>query len=744
MKRFAAAVLLSVLVASTPALARGVKRDVAAFLPVTMDDVLSHPLAFLDKPVVFDAYFAGLGDLYRPFQTPFIRDHYVNFRAWAVGSRLWLKEARENAFLSLYCPRWRGGLTDFLQSLEILSAIRIYGRVRIVYGGYPWVEVDAIMHSSAKTYTEKGLKHIGLGMARLSAKDYPLAARSFKTALDEGMPRNAEALVSRHLGEAYYKLGDYAKAEEALVKALDILSEAGQPDPDLYMRLGQTHNELGSHERALEELKKAIDLEPGLAEAHAALGLTLGELGRYREGLMVCDTALKLKGLPAAQRNKAIIYLLMDNTDMAIKAYNAAINALPTWPLPRKELGDVYMGLKDYAEAEKAYLNLVHLQKDKAEGYILWAQAKLKQESPLKVREAIDDYKKAIEVDPQHIPGYMGLAEIYVTKLGMLQEAVKQLEEAVRVDPQHVGAHMSLGRALEMVDRLNEAAEEYARAVALSPGSAKARLRYALALWNRSEPDCNGAIAQIETALAGDPQDQEALRTLGRFYAEVGPLSTALAKLKEAKRLKEDDVTARQWLAETYRRLRQNSAALKELAEIEKLDPENMHAKADHAVILASLGRDLNRAAALAEEAVHSDPEDPDFLDALGQVEHQRGSGRAAGLFLKAAKTSKQPDVLYHLALVSYGIKNLRDAKDYIEKADELLKALPGEGAGRQVLSQDMARLRVQIDRGYKKYVRRHGIGTFGPEEVKGGEEERGHVPVRLDAPVPTEPQKTR
>ena len=735
MKRFGVIVLLFASVAPSRAYARRVKEELAKFIRVEMKNVRTHPYAFLDKLVTFDAYFAGLGSLYRPFNTPFIKDHYVNFRAWDVGSKLWLKQAREDAFVSLYCPRSKRNLTDFLQSLDVLSAVRIYGRVMVVYGGYPWVEVDRILPGRAQTYTEKSLKHIGLGMARLDAKDYVLAGRSFKKALAEGMPRNAKALVSRHLGEAHYRLGRYAEAEKALAMSLDILSEAGQPDPVLYMRLGQTHNELGRPQRALEELKKAIDVEPSLAEAHAALGLALGKLKRYREGLMANDTALKLKVLPVAHRNKAMIYLLMGNTGLAIRAYKDAIMARATWPLPHKELGDVYMRLERYEKAEETYTSLVYLRPQKAQGYVLRAKARLAQKIGEKTKGAIEDYEKAVDVEAQHIPGYLGLAEIYV-KLKRPDEALRHLEEAVRVDPQHVEAHMRCGEVLEMLRKLNEAAEEYAKACALRPEDVSARLRHAIALWNKSEPDWNAAISELETAIASEPQNQKILRTLGRFYSEVGRFGEALDRLRNAKRQKEDEITTRLWLAETLRRLGDDSAALKELRGVEKLAPKDMMAKAMHAMILASRMRRLNRATELAEEAFRSDRKNPDFLDTLAFVLYKSGGGaRAVGLLLEAAKTSKSPDVFYHLALALHEVRNPLDARKYIKKAAELLKGLPAEGAGRKRLGREIARLKVRIEREYREYVKKHGM--FAPEEEGMPEAKEGYVPIAIDAPTP-------
>lgn len=56
-----------------------------------------------------------------------------------------------------------------------------------------------------------------------------------------------------------------------------------------------------------------------------------------------------------------------------------------------------------------------------------------------------------------------------------MDEAVNYFNEALRLDPQSLDGHFNLGITLACLNRVDEAAEQFAHVLRLTPGSAEAR-----------------------------------------------------------------------------------------------------------------------------------------------------------------------------------------------------------------------------------------------------------------------------
>ncbi len=74
--------------------------------------------------------------------------------------------------------------------------------------------------------------------------------------------------------------------------------------------------------------------------------------------------------------------------------------------------------------------------------------------------KAIEEYKKAIQIDPNHINSHLNLGEAYYQK-GMYQEAKKEYEYVLQLNSMHMKAHFNLGRTLAQEGKKEEAREHY-------------------------------------------------------------------------------------------------------------------------------------------------------------------------------------------------------------------------------------------------------------------------------------------
>ena len=74
--------------------------------------------------------------------------------------------------------------------------------------------------------------------------------------------------------------------------------------------------------------------------------------------------------------------------------------------------------------------------------------------------KAIQDYKQAIKVDPNHINSHLNLGEAYYQK-GMYEEAKKEYEYVLALNNMHSKAHFALGRTLAQEGKKEEAKKHY-------------------------------------------------------------------------------------------------------------------------------------------------------------------------------------------------------------------------------------------------------------------------------------------
>jgi predicted CXXCH cytochrome family protein len=88
--------------------------------------------------------------------------------------------------------------------------------------------------------------------------------------------------------------------------------------------------------------------------------------------------------------------------------------------------------------------------------------------------EEIDEYRKALDIDPDYVPAYLNWGSALFLK-GQYDEAVKVYREGINVDPLEASLHYSLSLALERENKGQEAQAERALAQKIDPKTGAAR-----------------------------------------------------------------------------------------------------------------------------------------------------------------------------------------------------------------------------------------------------------------------------
>src|SRR5262249_6434764 len=109
------------------------------------------------------------------------------------------------------------------------------------------------------------------------------------------------------------------------------------------------------------------------------------------------------------------------------------------------------------------------------------------EEDPGTQVEAIDNYKKCVELDPTHAAAFINLGTLYYNRHDYVL-AERYYRKAIEVDARYALAYFDLGNVLDETGRLPDAIKAYQSAISLAPTYADAHYNLALALEKARQP----------------------------------------------------------------------------------------------------------------------------------------------------------------------------------------------------------------------------------------------------------------
>jgi tetratricopeptide (TPR) repeat protein len=271
----------------------------------------------------------------------------------------------------------------------------------------------------------------------------------------------------------------------------------------LHLRRGVDAATAGRSEDAIMCFLRALEIEPGLAAAHANLGLLLTATGQPAQAEP--HLAAALARMP---RDAMLLHALgvareaLGRQEDAASAYAAALAERPEFAEAGAALGSCLRRLGRCDEAR----------------------------GPL---------ERALAAQPGLVAAHCGLGDLE-RDLGRLEQAAVHYRGALALDADHLGALNNLGSCLRQLGELDAARAAYERVLALRP--------------DQVETHCN--LALLKNYRPGDPQVERLLAqrgrvpempehgrvrywfTAGKMLEDVGRHDEAFAAYREGNRLK--------------------------------------------------------------------------------------------------------------------------------------------------------------------------------------------------------------
>jgi tetratricopeptide (TPR) repeat protein len=220
-------------------------------------------------------------------------------------------------------------------------------------------------------------------------------------------------------------------------------------------------------------------------------------------------------------------------------------------------------------------------------------------------------------------------------QIGYWQDDERLWRHALRIDPDNDVALNNWGSALGP-DRLDEAMQQFEKAVNINPKNDRAQVNLAKGLLLRR--NAREAEQRLTLALQANSENEVAQLLLGNLCLGQGRLSEALEHLREAYRLKPNNAQTCFLLGQVFRANGQPEEAAQFFAEAVRWAPDNAETHHQLGSVLAQLGR-WPEAIASLESAVNLQPRQPRYHCDLGLAFYERGQkDKALGQYRAASE----------------------------------------------------------------------------------------------------------
>jgi tetratricopeptide (TPR) repeat protein len=365
-----------------------------------------------------------------------------------------------------------------------------------------------------------------LGSLLIFSCVFPLAV------LAQGANQDAEEQLAE-AGQQALAAGQYAVARTNFEKLAKL-----QPGiAEVHATLAVIDFKLRDYDQAVSEIRTAKKLKPGLPKLDSLLGMSLAELGQYKEALPGLEEGFKKAPDPYTKR------------------------------LCGLQLMRAYTGLRQDSDAVNIALELNRLYPDDPE--ILYHTGRVYGNF------AFLTLHKLEVVAPTSVWRHQAAAEAFESE-GSTDSAIREYNEVLKLDPNRPKIHYRMGRTLLARWQLTRnpeaqanAVKEFEQELQLDPGDANAM--YELAEIHRQRNELDQAQQLFESALKDYPDFQQAHVGLAAILMAQQKPDLALPHLQKAVELNPDDEVAWYRLVLADRQLGKVEEQNKALAQVQRL-----------------------------------------------------------------------------------------------------------------------------------------------------------------------------
>jgi tetratricopeptide (TPR) repeat protein len=516
-------------------------------------------------------------------------------------------------------------------------------------------------------------------------------------ASDEGNPY----LLTR-LGEEYSLLGELARAEQELRRAVElhpryypgrlmlarVLKETRKPklaqqhlrrairlkprEPEAYLQLAQLHLEARANGRAVKVVEELAGALPGEVSGYRRLGLALAERGDVSRAARMLKRALARD--PGDMEALITLARLHEKSGRLAEAEECLARALERDPDNAAMLegaGRLALRLGSPVRA-RAYFDRLLADAGEPELTVQVALLFLSAQDPASALEVLDAARGGRGASPR-VSFYAGLVH---ERLRHFEQAAAAYAEVPDGSPLAGDANSRRALCLSQAGRHAEALALLGAALTQHPEDTGLRIQQARAVERGGEPA--RAVALLREAIERK-REPELLEAFASTLKRQGRSSEAMAVLREAIIQAPEEAAPRYVLATVLLDTGDVPGALYLMRSVLRLDPDHAAALNFIGYLLAQHSRDFAEAERLVRRALELRPEMGSFLDSLGWIHYQRGDySSAVRTLARAAELEPEEPVIFeHLGDAYQRVSRPEAAAKAWRRALELLEQTP-------------------------------------------------------------------
>ncbi|MEW7291480.1 tetratricopeptide repeat protein [Aquimarina sp. 2304DJ70-9] len=532
--------------------------------------------------------------------------------------------------------------------------------------------------------------------------DYEMAMSYF----EQASQLYQSSIIQRAFGEYHLKRGEYNKAREFFLSAIDL----DTMDLENYLCMGDSYRDQAKYTTAELWYDDALNMNFLDAKGYSKK-ITLYSYSNYTESKKVeipelIDYLEKIEFdhpdenyFYEVYRNIGYAFSISRQYEQSAKYYQKAIKNSPNLILSYIDIGYIYTYLGKYDKAEGYFIKVKDLEGDFFGTY--WGLAYLYQETKQQSK-AIENYLKCLELrpsQPEKIYYYLGnlhketkndteaqkyyqLAfdlnptnKIYFKELKILLEnkgdknnLLKLLKMGIAHSPDDPLLHNDLGLFYSKNNDFDKAIQCFSKSIELNPSEPiyyeNSGLTY------EKIPDVTNAEKMYQKAAEIEKESGKFHNRLGYFYSSKNLDNQAVSFYKEAIQREPENIVYLNNLGIAYNRLQKWKDGEITFKKVIKIHEDNLVANPELGINLI-WQKNYNEAAKYLKRALKLDPENPWRYEHLGFVyQSQFNYDKAMDLYKQGLELDPNNDALHNrVGIIKYEMKNYPEALKYYEKA---------------------------------------------------------------------------
>ncbi len=384
-------------------------------------------------------------------------------------------------------------------------------------------------------------------------------------------------------GKVLFEKGEYAEAQTALTKALEVVKDNNKLT-EVYYLLAKIEEKNKNWSAVFKNYSRVIELDPDHSEARIKLAKLYLQAGKSDKSSEMVEAVLaRSPDNLEARMIRAVIMANDGKIDDAIKEAKAVFDADATQSGAAILLLTLYTKAGDLSETDEILQRAIEANPKSAALHLSLSQILLNQNQPEKSEQLL---KKLVSIEPDELKHRVRLATFY-SNTNQLEKAEKVLRSLVELDPKDPQrvvllskflaskkgsdiAEKELMAAIEdqpealtlrfalaelyMASRRLDEAEKLYRDIVLldSSGESGTLARNKLALTLLQEGQIEEAGFLLDEVLKENPTDQEALLTRGKLALSRQEAEEAIRDLEAVLKVQPDSAGVLKLLALAY------------------------------------------------------------------------------------------------------------------------------------------------------------------------------------------------